>query len=229
VGADGEEPLVIDCARLLELTEERLRSGVDPFDLVGDGEFLWEWSDLKQWVPEFRRPRSAAEFVYGDPSEALRQALAALEWDQSFELSEPDGTFRALDERVGADVDFVIAGHTHLERALSRTISGYYFNSGTWARVIRLKPEVLRSEEKFKQVYDAFGQRTLEALENRELGLVERRPAVVRVAFKDGKIHGTILRVAWKDGQAEVWRDNRKVPGTVTIDKVSDSAEFVRG
>jgi UDP-2,3-diacylglucosamine pyrophosphatase LpxH len=227
--AAEEEPQAIDSARLLALTEERLRNGVDPFDLVGDGEFLWEWSDLKQWVPEFRRPKSAAEFIYGDPSEALRESLAGLERDQSFDLYERDDTFRALDERVGEDVDFLIAGHTHLERARPRTIRGYYFNSGTWARVIRLQPEVLRNEEKFRQVYDALAQRTLEALEDRQLGLVERRPAVVKVAFNHGKVHGTILRVAWKDGQAEVWHGDHKVPGTVTIDKVPNSAEFVRG
>jgi predicted phosphodiesterase len=42
-----------------------------------------------------------------------------------------DDTFKNIDAECGPDLDFVVAGHTHLHRALKRQRGkGVYFNSG---------------------------------------------------------------------------------------------------
>ena len=66
--------------------------------------------------------------------------------------------------RVG--VDFILAGHTHLERALRRRKRrGFYFNSGTWARLIRLSAPALADQAEFNKVYGALAAGTMDALE----------------------------------------------------------------
>src|SRR5262249_33820001 len=75
------------------------------------------------------------DFVTGKPKhEVLREALEHLDHDRSFDPESPDDTFRDLDAMVGAEIDLLLAGHTHLERSLPRSRGrGHYFNSGTWA------------------------------------------------------------------------------------------------
>ena len=47
-------------------------------------------------------------------------------------------------ESIAPEVDFVVAGHTHLARSLPRKKGeGFYFNSGTWIRLIRLTDPVI--------------------------------------------------------------------------------------
>ena len=52
--------------------------------------------------------------------EVLRLALERLISDQRFEVTYEDETFKRLNEKVGADVQFLITGHTHFERAIVR-------------------------------------------------------------------------------------------------------------
>jgi predicted phosphodiesterase len=71
----------------------------------------------------------------GRPDRSPAEALDSLDKDRSFEPDTEDDTYRDLDKLVGPDIDFLIVGHTHLERALRRRRGrGCYFNSGTWAR-----------------------------------------------------------------------------------------------
>ena len=87
-----------------------------------------------------------------DPAEALRQALKDwLSKDRSFDITERDQTFRDVTTRVGAAVDFVVTGHTHLERALriQDGIDRFYYNCGTWIRLLRFTDFVLEAPRSF--------------------------------------------------------------------------------
>jgi UDP-2,3-diacylglucosamine pyrophosphatase LpxH len=137
----------------------------------GDDERYLGWGGL--FLDKLRRR---------DPSENLRQALQSyLADDRTHEIDHEDTTFKRLDARVAPSVDFLIAGHTHLARALGRRNGpGFYFNSGTWARLIRLTPSLLESPAAFEPVVRAFSAGTLAALDD-TAGLVRRVPTVVGV------------------------------------------------
>jgi UDP-2,3-diacylglucosamine pyrophosphatase LpxH len=168
---------------LLDDTEERLNSDVSPMALIGSDE-LERYLGVTSAVVKFFRGE--------DTSEVLREALENLQKDRSFDPSAEDGTFNLLDEQVGDGFDFLIAGHTHLARALPRKKrSGWYFNSGTWARLIKLEPRVLMDAEEFKKVFNTFKQRTMKALDSHPK-LVMHRLTVV-VIRSEGKVtHGEL-------------------------------------
>src|SRR5262249_48726217 len=72
----------------------------------------------------------------------LRNGLRALlAHDKTYNYDDRDGTFKEIDKAMKGDIDFLIAGHTHLARAFERAPGQYYFNSGTWIRLIRLPNE----------------------------------------------------------------------------------------
>lgn len=161
---------------LMAQAEDRFRQGIRPMSLIGDderGQYLGFRSALVKLA------RGA------DVAEALREALKDLGEDRSFELHDEDKTFRELDELIGDNADFVIAGHTHLARALPRRKGrGWYFNSGTWARLIKLEKQVLDDEARFRAVFDTFSEGTMDALDAHP-GLVLRRLTVVAL-WTDG-------------------------------------------
>ena len=88
-----------------------------------------------------------------DRVDALRRAL--LDWhadDHSFDLTDQDESYRRILGQVGPDVDVIVTGHTHLERAI---VSGRhaYYNTGTWARIMRLPDVLLKDPSQFAQLY----------------------------------------------------------------------------
>ena len=94
----------------------------------------------------------------GQPThEVLRQALESLDRDGSFDPAVPDDTFRELDAMAGPAIHLVVAGHTHLERSLPRQRGrGHYFNSGTWARLMRIEPAVRADPVEFAKVFQVL-------------------------------------------------------------------------
>jgi hypothetical protein len=124
--------------------------------------------------------------------EVLREALEHLDRDRSFEPDESDDTFRDLDALVGTDIDLLLAGHTHLERSLPRGRGrGHYFNSGTWARLIRIKPEVRQNPAAFAGLFRLLDGGTIEALDKAHIKvggadhpIVLRRNTVVVVEIE---------------------------------------------
>jgi UDP-2,3-diacylglucosamine pyrophosphatase LpxH len=157
---------------LMAATEEHVLRDAKPISLVRDveageklglAEAAWIWAQG------------------GDTREVLRIALDGLQKNRSFDWSHEDDTFRELDEAIGPDVDFILAGHTHLERALNRRkTSGFYFNSGTWARLIKLEPKILADQAEFNKFYGAAAAGTMDALDKFP-GLVLRRFTVVAI------------------------------------------------
>lgn len=95
------------------------------------------------------------DWITGKPrSEVVREALEQLDQDRSFKFDAEDQTFRDLDALLGADVDLVVAGHTHLARSLPRKQGGgHYFNSGTWARLMQLTPTLRKDPVAFEKLF----------------------------------------------------------------------------
>ncbi|MCB9730316.1 MAG: metallophosphoesterase [Deltaproteobacteria bacterium] len=183
-----------DPARLLEEAERDFAAGRDAVDLaraeggeatLGFGQLLW---DRLRGVP---------------PREALRKAL--VDWlgkDETFALGTLDDTCKRLDSAVGAGVDFLIAGHTHLARAIKRR-RGFYYNSGTWIRLIDLGKGLLDSEERFAPAFDVLtAKRASLAQLDAVPGLITRRPTVVRLRAEPDGVHGDLCLVTAADGRA---------------------------
>lgn len=171
---------------LLRETDERLERGVNPMDLISNETAQQQLGGFDAIVKLFR----------GKPQhEVLREALEGLAKNQSFDLKNADSFYKDLDELVDDKIDFLCAGHTHLERALHRSEgSGVYYNSGTWVRLIRLSPDILGSAEQFKRYYEAFKKGKMQALDDEE-GLVELRPVVVSITSSASGVKACLNRV----------------------------------
>jgi len=169
---------------LLDETEERLSRNTSPLSLIQadtESDYLGARGAL---VKMFRRAGT---------SEVLREALERLGNDRSFELGIEDAQFTKLDAQVG-DVDFLLAGHTHLERMIPRQRGrGTYFNTGTWVRLIRFDKTVLADANAFAQVVAAFKAGSMKALDDQP-GLIERKPAVATVWMEQGKVCAELRR-----------------------------------
>jgi UDP-2,3-diacylglucosamine pyrophosphatase LpxH len=168
-------------AQMLDEVEQLYREGKSALDLSPAGETLGFGALI-------------ADVVMGrDPSKNLRDSLQGwLAGDKTFAIETEDDVSRGLDDRVGPSVDFVVAGHTHLARALKRKRGpGYYFNSGTWVRLIRLDDAMLADDGAFAPVYQALRGQTLEALDAVER-LVFRNPTLVSIEADAGAVVGVL-------------------------------------
>lgn len=192
-------------ATLLDDTENRFNQRVDPMTLVSldqQGNYLGLTGAFGKW------------FGGSDPAEVLREALENLQNDESFNVKVEDDTFRRLDEKVGDGPTFVVAGHTHLERALPRKQGrGWYFNSGTWVRLIQLKPEVLNDKVRFRETFEAF-RGNMAALDAKP-DLVVQRLTVVHFSTDAGKAFGELQHVTIEKNKLNV----ASVQGTRFPDK----------
>ena len=185
----------IDHDVLMALMDERLQRGVSPF----------------RWFPTPNAcnnlgsaRRCGAGYVAEMRARIFRKALDELQKDRSFDWSLEDDTFHQLDNTVASNVDFVLSGHTHLERALRRRKrNGFYFNSGTWARLIRLEPHVLADQTEFNKVYGALAAGTMDALDKFP-GLVSRRRTVVAVKADSAGTRGELLRWDTVNGKLDL-------------------------
>lgn len=167
LGANGEPTpvgdapaLFLDAVRALRTTGEQ-------------GETTALWERVEALDAQHKRPTEVVSGIEGELGimglikaalglsnqvTELRKALA--EWtrrDQSFVLGAADVVCKGVVSQVGDGFDVVIAGHTHLPRIVRGLRPGItYFNTGTWARVMRLPEAVLADDEAFLPVYDAM-------------------------------------------------------------------------
>jgi UDP-2,3-diacylglucosamine pyrophosphatase LpxH len=149
--------------------------------------------------------------------EKLRKALKQeLEGDQSFNITEKDKLFNKMNKEIGSEVNYLITGHSHKERAIPREASdSYYFNSGTWIRLIRLTEDVLGKTEEFARVYAAFESGSMEQLDaindlgpSRDQPLVMLIPTVVSIVEKEGETYGELRHVN-QDGTVQAIENTR--------------------
>ena len=183
-------------ADLLDRTEARLGNGSLPVDLIG-----------LQTDSHLGLGGAVWNLVKGDPIEALREQLEALDGDRTFSYSDRDETFTMLHEQVSDNIDFLVAGHTHLPRAIEREINrSFYYNTGTWARVLKIKDSVRRDPVAFRALCARLKTARIEELET--LDGLERKPPHAAV-FR--QVHGSVcgeLRTVDGMGHSE------PVPGT---------------
>ncbi|MDQ4141218.1 MAG: metallophosphoesterase [Bacteroidota bacterium] len=168
---------------LLDITEERLQNKVNPVTLIEPDLLSRDLGFTAAFIKLIRGE---------DRSEVLREALEKLQEDRSFDLKCKDLTFYRLDEQIGDEIDFIIAGHTHLERALPRQKQkGWYYNSGTWVQLIQLEKEVLQNKITFGQAFNAFKTGTMEALQP----YLQKRLTVVAITYNGHTTLGQLQHV----------------------------------
>lgn len=170
---DPQAPIAADAAqhdpdRLILDALDRLRRGVTPVELAREEEesFLVSWQELRHAA---RIAKLAAW-----PRGLKATLLHTLAKDHTFDPHMKDATFTELDRLCGRDIDFLVAGHTHLHRAIVRESGGYYYNSGTWIQLLHLPRAALDDD-----VYPEVEQR----LRSGGLAELERE-----IATRQGKI-----------------------------------------
>jgi len=170
-GWPGAASPAASAAALMAQAEQAFRDGVEPISLVraSQADQLGVWSAAWDWLR-------------GQPkAEVLREALEFLDKDRSFDPAAPDDTFKQFDARIAPEVDLLLTGHTHLARSLARQRGGgRYFNSGTWARLMRITPELRQDKDRFARLFDLLGRARMADLDA-EPGLVSRPNTVVSV------------------------------------------------
>ncbi|HYQ00976.1 MAG TPA: metallophosphoesterase [Polyangiaceae bacterium] len=192
---DGEdtplpEPRVpLDKKTLMRETLESLGRGAAPVDLVTDEEFLMGSVEA-----------AITGLVTRKWPKTLREVLSySLAQDQTFEPGTVDEVYTELDRVCGAEIDFLIAGHTHLYRAIERAQQPgrYYFNSGTWIWLVRI-PNAALSHTTFPKLKDRLEEGSMEALEADLDGskLILKRRTVVTIQVEDGMTRGMLNEVA---------------------------------
>jgi len=137
------------------------------------------WDSLTGWITGVGK------------DEALRRAMK--DWlakDKTFDFNDEDDTFKQVSAAVGASIDFIVTGHTHLERAIKMDSGRYYFNCGTWIRLLQFTQEMLNDTDSFKPVYDVLTNGTMAAIDNAQFGanhLLWIRPARFQSRKKTAK------------------------------------------
>ena len=141
-----------------------------------------------------------------DKVQALRRALKDwLEDDPTFDPATRDETFHRVTGRVGKDVDFIVTGHTHLERAIriDADVDRFYYNCGTWVRLLRFTDRVLSDEAAFADVFDAMSAGRMEELDETSIPgpnggrdpLILTRSTVVKISSRPEGVLGELCHV----------------------------------
>lgn len=145
-----------DGAWLLEAVEASYREGrraLGPVDAAEDDTLAFGVSVLREAA--FGMLRNDLTFVVGKPVKFDTDAAAH-----------------------GVGADYLVVGHTHLRKAFHRADDGVYFNSGTWADLLRV-----RNEDFQGSAFDDF----VRDLENKgQKRLVHREPTVVVLDGNEG-------------------------------------------
>ncbi len=119
---------------------------------------------------------------------ALLAALQPLQNDRTFEDTyEPEGPYLdAARELAQNGIRYIIFGHTHLARKIDLGDGRTYFNSGTWADLIRFPPECLSGSKTQALMYlQAFLN---DLVERRFERWISFRPTYVRLALREGHV-----------------------------------------
>lgn len=179
---------------LLKRTEKRFRDGVDPADIP---------FETSEQMLGFPRLIWDIYFGRGNPVESLRKSLLGwIEKEDTYNHYQKDRLFRRLDKKVGPQIDFLVAGHSHLHRAIKRDNGhGFYLNCGTWARLLKIPLDALASEKGFNKIYKLLTDGTMEDLDNHEdqdthEKLIQRRPTVVSIRKENNQVIGRLNLVS---------------------------------
>ena len=95
-------------------------------------------------------------------------------------------------------VDFIVTGHTHLERAIDMGHGRYYFNSGTWIRLLQFTPQMLENEATFQKVYQVLKDGRMAAIDAARFGgadFVMDQTSAVAIVERNGTVTGSLVHV----------------------------------
>lgn len=204
-------------------TIETLQNTVDPVALArseGDGT-LGAADALIGW---WRGKRS---------DDALRDHLESyMKRDGRFAFyanNPSDPQFVELDEAVHHSIDFTVAGHTHLARLIKRTNGhGFYLNSGTWMRLLRVSLPILADKAEWARAKAALLSANIEDIERYEWDtappevtpadrkLVHDRCSVVKIEHRNStrEVIASLLVVSEK---AELTREQTYGPDPASL------------
>jgi UDP-2,3-diacylglucosamine pyrophosphatase LpxH len=157
-----------DAEKWLADAQELDTKGVAPLDLAGDDGMLEAVFAARRAIG-LRLGKSLRELL-----------LEGIPNSTAWSLTDEDEVFSGQDRENDPNVDFLIAGHTHLERCLKRKRGrGFYYNSGTWILLMSIPVSALTTDSSFAPVLAALMDGSLEALEKPvPLGTGEARPLV---------------------------------------------------
>ena len=132
--------------------------------------------------------------------EALRRALKDwLRGDRTFDIKDRDETFNAITQKIGPSVDFIVAGHTHLERAIELDARRCYFNCGTWIRLLRFTGAMLDQPGTFQKIYDVLIKGSMDEIDRAEVSpgqpLVLNQTSAVSIRTDGGCVVGELIHV----------------------------------
>ena len=181
-----------ECEGLFEQVEQDHRAGRTVRDVLRDSD-----GSLGAW------DRISIAFGIGRERSLRRALWDAWTQDEGFDPHTPDATFLALDAWVGKDVDILIAGHTHLEKHITECPNrpeGIYLNTGTWMRLIEIRPEHLE-DAYFPQLISALTAKSMAELDDANINgvkLVVRRRTVacVEVVPQTGRAYAGLRHVS---------------------------------
>lgn len=145
------------------------------------------WDRLTGWISGVGR------------DEALRRAM--LDWladDQTFNIGNRDETFVNVTKWVGTGVDVIVTGHTHLERAIDMGGGRFYFNSGTWIRLLQFSRAMLEKRESFAPVYQVLedgGMSAIDAAKFDGVPFVMNQTSAVRITADPAGVVGALGHV----------------------------------
>ncbi|WP_295384124.1 metallophosphoesterase [uncultured Thiodictyon sp.] len=162
---------------------------------LGAGQLVWD--RLTGWLTGV------------SPDEALRRALQDwLKNDTTFDLAAADATYAETVKKLGSAVNFVVTGHTHLERAIDMGAGRFYFNCGTWIRLVRFTEAMLAGSAVFKPIYDVLKTGSMAALDDAHFNgqsLVLDRTSAVSISLENGHAVGRLTHVIGDgSGQPEI-------------------------
>ena len=132
-------------------------------------------------------------------TEALRRAL--LDWlkdDNTFDTNDHDDTFKEVTKSVGPAIDFIVTGHTHLERAIDMGHGRYYFNCGTWIRLLQLTQAMLADTKLFDEIYKVLVDGHMAAIDDAVFAgkpFVMDQTSAVSICQQGGQVVGALTHV----------------------------------
>ena len=183
--------------------EASARRGIDPMELVEGQE-----------AEQLGKIAAFWKGVTGQPTDqVLREALEKLDNDRSFDIHDYDDTAKALDAEISPAIDFLVAGHTHLERALARRNgNGVYFNSGTWARLLGITRDVRRDAAAFEKLFKVLQDGDMAQLDKGAPVLKPNTVVVIRAVAAGAT--GELQHVGPLQGQPAIQYDLLPVEGS---------------
>jgi hypothetical protein len=178
----GIESVSVD--QMLRIAEEQYSEGSALSDTheetLGAPQYIWE--RLTSWITGITQ------------AESLRRALVDwLDGDKTFRVDDPDDTFKETVKTVGPDIHFIVTGHTHLERAIDLGNNRYYFNCGTWIRLLKFTDDMLKNEENFTPIYHLLLHSSLSDIDRSDLLLGNY--SAVRIRAENGTTVGRLVHI----------------------------------